>query len=459
MKNKLKVLSTTLAAIMLLGAVSGCGKNEEKSDVATVTVWTPNSHSQDVVTAYVNDWNDSVGKEKGIKIEYVVQGGDSFDKTIELALQNGTAADIIGGGNMTKLADNGNILALDDIPGGEDFIKPYKEAGKLEESRGMHKDKTYAVPCGVAPQGMVYNKDLFKKAGIVDENGEAKPPKTWSEVREYARVLTDKSKNQYGIIAPMKWGGWFGSDINNPAMSLCGFIGYNPATGQYDYSAYKKPMEAWLGMKEDGSIYPGAESLDNDSARAMFAEGNIGMKFAFNFDVGVLNDQFPAKCDWGVCAYPINEDGTGYKQRMDYGWSSFINAASKVEPEKLLEVVKMFSSAEYEKKMFEECVAMPYNTEIIEMANVSKTKKGWAEFAKLANISTVQPRNPQMDMSGMEDENTIFMNYIWTGKISVDDGIKKMQENASKAVENYYSTHTDESADAFKVEGWTPVMQ
>ena len=41
----------------------------------------------------------------------------------------------------------------------------------------------------------VYNKDLLKRAGLVDEKGEAKPPKDWDELREYAKKLTEFDSN------------------------------------------------------------------------------------------------------------------------------------------------------------------------------------------------------------------------------------------------------------------------
>ncbi|UKI35906.1 MAG: hypothetical protein L6V93_17925 [Clostridiales bacterium] len=59
-------------------------------------------------------------------------------------------------------------------------------------------------------------------------------------------------------------------------------------------------MEAIMQIKSDGSYYPGAEGIDNDPARARFAEGNIGMKIGYSWDVGVLNDQFPCKNATGV---------------------------------------------------------------------------------------------------------------------------------------------------------------
>ena len=39
--------------------------------------------------------------------------------------------------------------------------------------------------------------------------------------------------------------------------------------------AIKPAIEMICGIKADKSYYPGAEGVDNDPARARFAEGNI----------------------------------------------------------------------------------------------------------------------------------------------------------------------------------------
>jgi len=95
--------------------------------------------------------------------------------------------------------------------------------------------------------------------------------------------------------------------ILHAAVPSSGSEGFDPKTGKFDYSVLKPVLETVMGIKEDGSFYPGAEGLDNDPARARFAEGNIGMKFAWSWDVGVFNDQFAAKCDWGVAPIPVED--------------------------------------------------------------------------------------------------------------------------------------------------------
>ena len=63
-------------------------------------------------------------------------------------------------------------------------------------------------------------KDLFKKNGLVDENGEAKAPTTWEEVREYAKICTNLEAKEYGIALPLKWGGYASWDLLMPFFSL-----------------------------------------------------------------------------------------------------------------------------------------------------------------------------------------------------------------------------------------------
>lgn len=50
------------------------------------------------------------------------------------------------------------------------------------------------------------------------------------------------------------------------------------------------------------------------------------MKMAISWDVGVLNDQFPAKCDWGVCDLPVmDESATRYKEPTRPSTLYFVN--------------------------------------------------------------------------------------------------------------------------------------
>lgn len=59
-------------------------------------------------------------------------------------------------------------------------------------AEAQYDGRLYGVPNNMDSRVLMYNKDLLVKAGLVDENGEAKPPRTWEELEEYARRLTER---------------------------------------------------------------------------------------------------------------------------------------------------------------------------------------------------------------------------------------------------------------------------
>lgn len=63
----------------------------------------------------------------------------------------------------------------------------------LEEA--MFDGQIYAIPNSVDDRALFYNKDLLKRAGLVDETGAAKPPRTWEELLEYAVKLSERDED------------------------------------------------------------------------------------------------------------------------------------------------------------------------------------------------------------------------------------------------------------------------
>ncbi len=55
--------------------------------------------------------------------------------------------------------------------------------------------RVYGIPTSVDDRALIYNRDLLIQAGLVDGNGEPKPPRTWKELAEYAVVLSARDGN------------------------------------------------------------------------------------------------------------------------------------------------------------------------------------------------------------------------------------------------------------------------
>lgn len=434
---------SAIVATSFVGCSNG-GSDVSSSEVTTITVWTGNGHDKAFLNEEVAKWNETVGKEKGIKIDYSVQDGNISEK-IDLAFTSGQAPDLFGGGSISKLSENGHIIALDDIEGGKELIEKYKDS--IMVGRHKYLGKVYTLPRTVNTYGLIYNKQMFRDAGLVDENGEPTPPKTLKEFREYAKKLTNPAKKEYGIIFPGKYGSWYSDDVMKMASASCGLVdGYNFKTGEFDFSKQLEIMQTIVGIKEDGSYMPGVEGLTNDAARARFGAGGIGMKVAGSFDYGVLTEQFPAQIEWGVAPYPVLDENDTYLQYMNNSGYLSINSESveKIGAEKIMEVYKWFYSDELLTASYKRGIDIPINWEIVEDIELDEKLENWREFGKLVSISASYPAAMPTQLDGQEKIAQIWLNKIWPGTIpaeEIENALEEYGKKMNKGIETYLSNH------------------
>ncbi len=452
--KKVKTIAFALAAVLALGALVGCAGNEDagNAEVTTISIWHPNTHTQKYYEEKVAEYNETIGKKKGIRIEYECK--TDLNKQMELALANDTAPDIIMElTNYQRAAELGQIIALDDIPGGQEIIDKYKDYATPSVFDG----KIYRVPYNVNTRALIYNKDMFKAAGLVDENGEPTPPTTYAEVIEYAKKLTNPEKNEYGIVLPAKWNAWVNEWLG-AMMNSTGTNGFNPETVTFDYSGLRPLAEMYNQIRKDGSCLPGADSLDNDPARARFAEGIIGMKFSMSYDVAVLTDQFPAKCDWGVAPLPFANENEKYMQDVQVNQFGCINAKSVKEKgaEKVLEVYNWFISDEVMQDMYKKGYFIPVLYDVIKDVKPEEIEapSQWIDYGNMLEISVFPANAIPRDYGEDLNVKTTVIDYLWTQQWTIDQTIDYMNEKAADAIKRYKETHPNVDEKNFIVENW-----
>lgn len=445
-----RITAGALAAVMLGCGLTACGGKQTADggdDVTVFEVWSGDSHSKATMEKLIENYNQGEGKDKGIRIEYKIQQAQG---AFEMAIESGDAPDFHTD-NVKKGTELDRLVAIESLPGGEEFLKQYE--GYLTNGTHTWQGKTYTVPFYVTTFGMVYNKDMFKKYGLVDENGEPTPPKTYDELREYAKVLTNTKNQEYGIILPLKNEWFVDSDIKFATMTNQGYMDFNPETGETDFMGYEPIINMYMGIKEDKSYYPDPEGIDNDTARAQFAEGNIGMKFAGSYDVGVYSDQFPAKCDWGVAPFPVANDNVRYKTRMAMDGYLCINkqATEGKDPEKIMEAYKFLVGTDMLKELYRDGKAIPYNSDIVKDVELGdKAMTGWSEFCALVNDSHASWNQPGEVMTGQKFLKQVFLEDIWTGKVETKAALKDLNDRTTKGREEWLK----ENSEMYKLEDY-----
>lgn len=207
MLKKTTYMGIMLGATLTLGA---CSTKVEETQVEVVTeIENPITidfwHSMsgelgEVLGDIVNDFNQSIGKEKGITVEATYQGGYIDAKAKVMAsLKSGNAPEIVQGTNsdIMEIIQSGYIQELNPYIFNEDIgIKDFEDIYEVyrNESKGYTNDgKYYSLPFSKSTDLLFYNETFFTEHGL-------SIPTTWDELIEVSKQITDiTGKPSFGI--------------------------------------------------------------------------------------------------------------------------------------------------------------------------------------------------------------------------------------------------------------------
>lgn len=322
----------------------------DSKPVIILTLWTHQRHMSDLIKELVNEFNTSVGLQKGIKVSLRILGDDAGQMFRE-EQRKGTGPDLYSTGFNPGYSDPfkaGVQIWFDDFPDFQAWKQSWPSWYWIE-GLTTYNGHVFAIPTQVFNSRLIYNKDLFRAAGLNPE----RPPRSYPELLRMAKQITVRCRNSYGFAYcggeswPMEWMPSQWAEANgDPA-----YWDWN--RGRWAIKGYARVFQLILDLQKDGSLFPGPAKLTNDALRAQFAEGRIGMFMGESWDVGVLNSQFPAKCDWGVAPIPTY-DGNFHGKSRAMMIAGFWNINGKCHHKlEAWEVVKWFDRYEVRTKMYE----------------------------------------------------------------------------------------------------------
>lgn len=185
MKRKLALM---LAVVLAAAGMAGCGQSDsdqKKADASTEGSSGTASDGEEIkgtvtymtaVPSYAKASNEIAEEVKKVypdlevKVEHV---SDNYEAVLKAKMSSNSAPDIFnwpGFLGMNPMVEGNKVADLSD-EGFEKLILPnYLEAGQ-------NNGKQYGIPTISQSVGLLYNKDVFKEAGITE------PPKTISELK------------------------------------------------------------------------------------------------------------------------------------------------------------------------------------------------------------------------------------------------------------------------------------
>ena len=236
----------SLAMASLLGvatALSGCGGN----DANTIKFYAYGETPAELIAykAMVDDFNATVGKEKGIKVAYSPKtAGNEYESLIIRTgmSQNGPDIYMVPEKEFKAWTRYGLFSPLDDLVKGgslnldtiwKSSIERYHYNPTTNTSTAS--DPLYSLPIDSSPTALFYNKTAMETAGVIVIGVEAKDMEAWNNneiADKYGKKKSDYPTLQ-NVTVPKK--GYFRS-VNNY------------------YSASGKPETWYSPYNNDGSL-------------------------------------------------------------------------------------------------------------------------------------------------------------------------------------------------------------
>ncbi len=281
--------AVSVAALVL----AGCGGGDSDSGGKTkVVVWNGYEDAQGKnLTALIAQYNKD---HPDVDVTQLVSSSDRVLQKVLTAVRGGSPPDVAymfgsWSPNIAKIPQVVDMSSYVDDPDWkwDDFYEGEREAATVG-------DKIVGVPALVDNLAIVYNKTLFKEAGVAPPTADW----TWDDFRAAAKKLTDPAKKQYGWLIPadgsedtvwhydaMLWEA--GGDILNSDNTEAAF---NSDAG----------IEA-LTMLQDMAVTDKSVYLDTTNANGtkLMNSGKIGMMVTGPWDLSSIPD-----VDYGVQIMP-----------------------------------------------------------------------------------------------------------------------------------------------------------
>lgn len=164
--------------------------DSESGEKVEITFW--DNYADTIHTEVYNKIISDFEKENpNITIKYVPLPSDQAKSKYDVAIQGKTTPDcgVIYQYWMNDFIVQDALLPLDDYAAEDDsLIDNFVDSIKNTAPDGMY----YSLPFYIVPPALWYNTEMF-------EENDLEAPKTWDEVFEDARTLTDKENKVYGF--------------------------------------------------------------------------------------------------------------------------------------------------------------------------------------------------------------------------------------------------------------------
>ncbi|MBN2097139.1 MAG: extracellular solute-binding protein [Candidatus Omnitrophica bacterium] len=283
--------------VSLIGAITGCARAPQQKQ-ADVVIWHWMTDRKNAFSELAARYEQETGRKVEFKL-FAPSG--VYTQKIQAATQAGTLPDIFGVlGEKEGFAifiKSGHILNLDDAMQANNnewqdkffskalIVNKFEKHNEFDVPPGI-----YGVPLDVSNIQMLYNKDLFRQAGLDPEN----QPRTFDEFIDAAKKL--KQAGIQGLVSGWAETWMINCLASNFAFNIMGerkvmdtFRGKVP----YTDADWIEVFNLFKRMADEGVLAKGIVAMNNKDAEQNFANGRAAFAFNGSWCVNVYKGMDP----------------------------------------------------------------------------------------------------------------------------------------------------------------------
>lgn len=427
MRRLILIISSLLiGAVLFAGGASESGKT-------TVEIWHSNAGiAGNAFEEIVDEFNNTIGEEKGIVIEPIYQGAanDVLTKVKAAATADRSSLPDIAQLDATACLDmkNADYLILpQDINLDTSYIMP-SAIEALMSDRGL-----LGIPFNASSLLFFYNKTLFDSLSL-------DPPETLDDFAEIAPLLGEKDSNgkitRYafaGVPATYELGTFIGAqnglsyfvDMQN------GHMGTPEKVLLEDEGTFRNFLVHWKNLYDTGWVNNITSGISTE-----FAAGRTATMLSSSSDIASVIKNVGGRFEVGTAFVPkTDENATG---GVNIGGGSFFIFTPS---DAVRTVLEYFISENVQLKWAEETGYMPINTDLYDNPDYLSFLSENPQF-KVAMDQT-EASNPKVTSIWLPSAYQIYYSFQSTIRAVTEDGmdidaaVHEMASIIQKAIDEY----------------------
>ncbi|MDX3689265.1 extracellular solute-binding protein [Streptomyces europaeiscabiei] len=416
------IAATALVASIALTATACGGSDSGDSAGGPVTItWWDTSNATNEAPTYKALVKEFEAANKDIKVKYVNVPFDQAQNKFDTAAGATGAPDILRSevGWTPAFAKKGFFLPLD----GTDALKDQDKFQPSLIKQAQYDGKTYGVPFVTDTLALVYNKELFEKAGV-------EAPKTWDDLKKAAATVKDKT----GVD------GYWGSTQAYYAQSFL----YGDGTDTVDVAAKKitvnsaeakKAYGTWLDLFDGKGLHKADTTADAYAhIQDAFVNGKVASIIQGPWEITNFykGEAFKDKANLGIATVPAGTSGKAGAPTGGHNLSVYAGS-DKAKQEASLKFINFMTSAKSQETIALKNSTLPTRDDAYTTA--VKADPGIAGYQTV--LAAAQPRPELPEYSSLWGPLDTELLAIAGGKESLDKGLGNAETAIAKLVPDF----------------------